>query len=227
MLLSECLKLGLTYTSTLCVLFYKSKHASKPVLFYTGSKICINTVKTQGTQSASSLVPMAATFPKKLDSYTHRSLEDSSALSWFVRPVNPTKPPQRWAMFIAAPSSLMQMSSAKNCCMEKQGTGFVAAGRGVSLCPAAGEEAATQEGEDLKFGVSISSSQHGKDWQNLSLGISFSTRSLEIWREEKLKPRRALAINEMLLLSHTHHHQLDILNLLCARPQCNNNCFPT
>lgn len=177
-------------------------------------------------QSASSLCPMAATFQKKLDSYIHRSLEDSSALSWFVRPVNPTKPPQRWALFTAA-SSLMQMSSAKNCCMRKQGTWFVAAGRGVSLCPAAGGEAATQEGEDLKFGVSISSSQHGKGWQNLSLRISFSTRSLEIWREEKLKPKRALAISEMLLLSPTHHHQLGILNLLCARPQCNNNCFPT
>lgn len=56
--------------------FSLSKQTRKPVLFYTGNKISINTVKKQGMQSASSLYPLAATFRKGLDSYTHRALED-------------------------------------------------------------------------------------------------------------------------------------------------------
>lgn len=102
-----------------CSLFKADMQASKPVLFYTGNKICINTVKKQGMQSASSLYPLAATFEKRLDCYTHSSLEDSSTQSWFVRPVNPTKLHQRWTMFIAAPSFTHADSSAKSCCMKK------------------------------------------------------------------------------------------------------------
>lgn len=72
-------------------------------------------------RSASSLYPLAATFQKRLDYYTHSSLEDSSTQSWFVTPVNPTKPHQRWTMFIAALSFTHAAVLSKELLLEKIG----------------------------------------------------------------------------------------------------------
>lgn len=70
-------------------------------------------------------------------------------------------------------------------------------------------EAATEEGVDVKFGVNIFSSQHGKGWQNLSLGTTQLFHklcgSLEIlYLGEAESKKRFCQKTEMLLLFPPH-----------------------